>query len=55
MLLLARVDGKSPVEYLLDKPGKLGLVREFVTRELPRPPDTFATLAAKWSAALPQS
>jgi aminoglycoside phosphotransferase (APT) family kinase protein len=54
MLLLARVDGKSPVEYLLNQTGKQGLVREFVARELPDPPATFAALAARWAAALPQ-
>jgi aminoglycoside phosphotransferase (APT) family kinase protein len=52
MLLLARVDGKSPVEYLQSQAGKQGFVREFVSRELPRPPATFAALTAMWLAAL---
>jgi aminoglycoside phosphotransferase (APT) family kinase protein len=54
MLMLARVDGKSPVEYLLGQTGKQELVREFVHRELPAAPETFATLAARWTAALPR-
>ncbi len=55
MLLLARVDGKSPVEYLLNQTEKQALVRKFVARELPAAPATFAQLAVRWMAALPRS
>ncbi len=34
MLMLARVDGKSPAEYLNNKPGKQNFIREFVTHRL---------------------
>jgi len=34
MLLLARVDGKSPVEYLADNPLKQDFIRKFVTSQL---------------------
>ncbi len=34
MLMLARVDGKSPAEYLNNKPAKQNMIREFVTHRL---------------------
>lgn len=52
LLLLARVDGKSPVEYLVDHPVKQQFVRDFVTRELPHPPASVSTLTARWSGDL---
>lgn len=36
MLLLARIDGKSPVEYLEDAPKRKETVRRFVYRHLPK-------------------
>ena len=53
MLLLARVDGKSPVEYLVGHPEKQQTVRDFVSRELPAPPDSVAALVARWTDELP--
>jgi len=55
LLLLARVDGKSPVEYLENQPEKQRLVREFVARELAAPLTDWTALAARWTAALPPS
>lgn len=34
MLMLARVDGKSPVEYFADAPEKKDLIRQFTTRRI---------------------
>ncbi len=48
MLLLARVDGKSPVEYLIE-PKRL-FIRDFVGYYLPSPPDTLAALSKIWFA-----
>ena len=50
-LLLARVHGKSPVEYL-PEPGSRTLVTEFVRKHLPQPPSQLAELTADWRAAL---
>lgn len=47
MLLLARVDGKSPVEYLT--PLKQRLIREFVHKYLPFPPENLARMNGIWS------
>ena len=52
MLLLARVDGKSPVEYLAGHAEKQQMIRDFVARELPSPPISIAALFARWAAAL---
>lgn len=53
MLLLARVDGKSPVEYLCsDK--KKPFVREFVREILPGYHGTLSELAERWRAQLQQ-
>ncbi|MGA9798589.1 MAG: phosphotransferase [Terriglobales bacterium] len=46
MLLLARVDGKSPVEYLT--PLKQRFVRNFVQEHLPSPPQRLAQLNEIW-------
>ena len=50
-LMLARVHGKSPVEYLKDR-ARRQYVTDFVHRHLPRPPDTISALSAAWSAGL---
>jgi aminoglycoside phosphotransferase (APT) family kinase protein len=42
MLLLARVDGKSPVEYLAAT--KQNFIRAFVCKQLPSPPESLAAL-----------
>jgi hypothetical protein len=47
MLLLARVDGKSPVEYLT--PLKQQLIRDFVYKYLPFPPENLARMNGIWS------
>jgi aminoglycoside phosphotransferase (APT) family kinase protein len=46
MLLLARVDGKSPVEYLT--PAKQEFIRAFVSKHLPSPPMNLAALREIW-------
>lgn len=53
MLLLARIDGKSPVEYLTSDVKK-EFVRRFVTSELARPNTDLQQVAAQWFAALPK-
>lgn len=50
MLLLARVDGKSPVEYL--DPARQQVVREFVPQTLPAKNASLAGLAAAWWSQL---
>ena len=50
-LLLARVDGKSPVEYLTDD-GDREMVRRVAARLLTRPVDRLAEVAAAWSSEL---
>ena len=51
-LLLARVDGKSPAEYLID-PGKKAFIRSFVHRHLASPPETLPELVELWTDSLP--
>ncbi len=51
-LLLARVHGKSPVEYLTE-PHQRDTVTAFVHRHLPRPPMRVADLTSAWLSALP--
>ena len=51
MLLLARVDGKSPVEYL--DPARQDFVRQHVRRELPAEVTSVAAVADSWFARLP--
>ena len=46
-LLLARVDGKSPVEYLTAEPDKQR-VRDFARRHLEAPPATLSDLRLAW-------
>ncbi len=46
MLLLARVDGKSPVEYLAAPKRKF--IRAFVTKHLPSPPESLRALRDIW-------
>ena len=48
MLLLARVDGKSPVEYLTAS--KQQFLRDFVSEHLPSPPETLGQLSEIWFA-----
>jgi aminoglycoside phosphotransferase (APT) family kinase protein len=52
MLMLARIDGKSPVEYLTDE-SKREFVRQFVREILTgSPPDTLAAFCDRWQNAL---
>lgn len=53
MLMLARVDGKSPVEYLASHPRRQDFIRRFVTGHLAggSPPE-LESLSRLWSAAL---
>jgi aminoglycoside phosphotransferase (APT) family kinase protein len=46
MLLLARVDGKSPVEYLAA--AKQEFIRAFVGKHLPSPPENLRALKEIW-------
>lgn len=50
-LLLARVDGKSPVEYLTD-PEKKDFVRTFVRQHLLGPPENLTDLIFLWKMSL---
>jgi aminoglycoside phosphotransferase (APT) family kinase protein len=50
MIMLARVHGKSPVEYLT--PAQQEIVTRFVGRLLPAAPATLAEITAAWSAAI---
>ena len=52
MLMLARVDGKSPVEYLRDNEPKKNLIRGFTRDRIAAPPADLATLVAEWNSAL---
>ncbi len=49
-LLLARVDGKSPVEYLRDETGREA-VRRFAGPLIVSPPHELGEIAAKWKLA----
>lgn len=51
-LLLARVDGKSPVEYLTDD-GDREMVRRVAARLLRSPAESLVEVAAAWSSELP--
>jgi hypothetical protein len=53
MLMLARVDGKSPVEYLVGHPRIQDFIRRFVTSHLAdgRPPE-LESLSSRWLAGL---
>ncbi len=50
LLLLARVDGKSPVEYLTLR--KQQFIRDFVHQHLPSPPKNLARLSEIWFTEL---
>ena len=50
-LLLAREDGKSPVEYLTDEDDK-AIVRRVATRLLEQPAERLGQVAAAWSSEL---
>lgn len=50
MLMLARIDGKSPVEYLT--PAKQEFTRQFVGKHLPSSPQTLDEIAEPWFAQL---
>ncbi len=53
MLMLARIDGKSPVEYLVDAAAKKDIVRQFTTRNLSGQSSlTVSELAADWFTTL---
>ena len=51
-LALARVDGKSPVEYLMDRPERQALVRRLARGLLREPVATVATIATHWRAGI---
>jgi aminoglycoside phosphotransferase (APT) family kinase protein len=50
-LMLARVDGKSPVEYVNEDSDK-NLVRRFAKRFLQEPADNVTTIAEAWASEL---
>ncbi len=52
MLLLARVDGKSPVEYLVDNEHKQQAIRDFAHRIVPTGIPTYSELTALWAKTL---
>ena len=52
MLMLARVDGKSPVEYLCDHEAKKNFLRGFAREHIPSPPRDLPALLANWKQAL---
>jgi hypothetical protein len=54
MLLLARVDGKSPVEYLVDESLK-DLVRVTAKQFIVEPPEQILPIASNWKQALARS
>jgi aminoglycoside phosphotransferase (APT) family kinase protein len=49
-LMLARIDGKSPVEYLGDEPAK-AKVRAFARNLLVSPVHSLSAIAAQWRTA----
>ena len=52
MLMLARIDGKSPVEYLVGKETERLIVRSFVSDLLPAGVDDFASIHAQWTGRI---
>jgi aminoglycoside phosphotransferase (APT) family kinase protein len=52
MLMLARVDGKSPVEYLCDSEKKKNLIRDFTRKRIAASLVDLPTLLADWLRAL---
>jgi aminoglycoside phosphotransferase (APT) family kinase protein len=51
-LTLARIDGKSPVEYLAGRPVDQDLVRRLARPLIARPVDSLAALVADWQSRL---
>ena len=51
MLMLARIDGKSPVEYIVEE-RKKELVRDFVGRMLPAGAFALEEIADNWRRSL---
>ena len=49
-LLLARIDGKSPVEYLTDEPDRAS-VRDFARARLSSPVSALGEIAHNWRLA----
>jgi 5-methylthioribose kinase len=49
-LMLARIDGKSPVEYITDE-GEKDRVRRFAKQFLLEPADELSTISAAWSVS----
>jgi aminoglycoside phosphotransferase (APT) family kinase protein len=52
MLMLARIDGKSPVEYLAGRKSEQGFVRSFVEDLLPSGVEDFTLIRTQWLARL---
>lgn len=52
LLMLARVDGKSPVEYLADATAKREFVRRFVAERLAAGPMALSDLTLDWFSSL---
>jgi ribosomal protein S20 len=52
MLMLARMDGKSPVEYLRENESKKSMIRTFTRKRIAAPPADLATLLSEWSSFL---
>lgn len=50
-LALARIDGKSPVEYLLNRPPQQALVRREACALLLHPPASTSAISARWRSA----
>lgn len=50
-LLLARIDGKSPVEYITNERDK-SFVREFARARIPSPPTSLLALVSEWQNEL---
>ena len=51
MILLARIDGKSPAEYIIE-PQKKELVREYASNIRPDTPSDLPTLLMIWTTRL---
>ncbi len=54
-LALARIDGKSPVEYLLDRPAGQALVRREAGELLLRPATAIGAISQRWRRAVTAS
>jgi aminoglycoside phosphotransferase (APT) family kinase protein len=51
-LALARIDGKSPVEYLVERPELQALVRTLARPLIAQPPASLSAVSASWTRAL---